>query len=528
MRHMRLATWTLAILGLPGLARAQQSSDNDQLDLSPDQIQTNLVKILRTSSKEQTNRYVPVVYEFNQVNPYAVIRWVRRVMEIEEGVWFAFANPDLNGGKVLVACPEYQIEGLNALMALIDREGLTSSAGSRELVYRLRHRDAFDPGLQDVVTQEGTPDVLLIPDDQTNSWLVKDSPSAVDRITDSIVQRYDLPTPQLEAQIQVYEVDLTDDGRIGLDYVAWKNGPGRNLGAIGAFAQKEKISTLDSSSALLYRSGKNTQQLPGRTFESTGRNGAYFYDLPSAYFDFLVTQGQARILTRSKLVALNRNTALLEIGEDILFFREQHAPDLRAGSRLMPLEPFGDLEAQRDTAEPDETTDDFQVLLADHPDNRTLTPALTSRSLGEVSTGLFIQFTPIINQTGVDIDFSMSVVNHTGYADDGTPTVASRSHEQMFKLPHDGREITLGGLVRKRRFDSANKLPWLGDIPVLGYLFGGESRLDQKSMVLTTFSARVLDLGADNLTEAEAATQDFVEGRRDARTPEAESGFRNQ
>jgi len=503
MAYLRLAAWIVSILAAPGIALAQ-SSPNPELDLPPNEIPAHLVKILRTSSKEQTNRYVPVVYEFQNVNPYAVIRWVRRVMEIEEGVWFAFANPELSGGKLLVACPEYQLPGLNALMELIDREGLTSSQGSRELRYRLRHRDAFDPGMQDVATQEGSPEVLLIPDDLTNSWFLKDASSAIDRLMESVVERYDLPTPQLEARIQVYEVDLTDDGRLGLDYIAWKNGPGRNLGAVGVFAQKEKISTLDRPPALLYRSGKNTHQLPGRTFESTGRNGAYFYDLPSAYFDFLVTQGQARVVTRAKLVALNRNTALLSIGEEILFFREQHVPDLRGGARIMPLDPFGDLEALSDTSEPDETTDDFQVVLADHPDNRTLTPDLAERSLGAASTGLFIQFTPIINRTGVDVDFSMSIVNHTGYADDGTPTLSSRSHEQRFQVPEDSREITLGGLVRKRRIDSANKMPWLGDIPILGYLFGGESRLDQKSMVLATFSARVLELSEDQTTSSEA------------------------
>ncbi len=122
----------------------------------------------------------------------------------------------------------------------------------------------------------------------------------------------------------------------------------------------------------------------------------------------------------------------------------------------------------------------------------------------------------------------MSIVNHTGYTDAGIPTVASRSLDQLFKIPLDGREITLGGMVRKRRVDSSNKMPWLGDIPVLGYLFGGESRLDQKTMVITTFAARVLDFGANNLTDEEAATQEYVDGQRDRSTMEAAPGFLNK
>jgi len=524
---MRIAQ-AFAVLGaalvLASAAAAQPASDNTNLDLAPDEIQTNLVKILRTSNKAQTNRYVPKVYDLENVNPYAVIRFWRRVMEIEESAWYSLANPEQNGGKLLVICPEYQIPGLDALIARIDREGLTTSSGDKRIRYALKHRDATDQGAIDAAVNLGSAAALLVVDDQSNAWMVEDIPAGVDNIAASL-GAIDLPTPQMEANITVYEVDVSDDGQLGLDFVSWKNGPGRNLAAAGLFAQKEKISTLDRPTALLYHSGKNTQNLPGRTWESTGRNGAYFYDLPSAYFDFLVSKGKARILTRTKLSVLNRETALLEIGERILYYRALDFPDLRGGSRLRPLDPYGDLEAQIDTNDPNETTDQLGVLIADQPDNRTVVPDTRERALGEVSTGLFVHFTPTINQIGISVNFSMSYVNHTGYEDNGTPTVASRSIETVFKIPHDGREITLGGMVRKRRVDSANKIPWLGDIPVLGYLFGGESRLDQKTMVLTTFAARVVEFGSNTVTEEDLATQEYVDGLREKRAMENNPGF---
>ncbi|MFH0945293.1 MAG: hypothetical protein V2A76_08865 [Planctomycetota bacterium] len=500
-----------ASLALTRLAAAQQASDNPNLNLAPDEIRMNLVKILRTSNKAQTNRYVPKVYEFEHVNPYAVIRFIRRAMEIEDSLWFSFANPDMDGGRLLLVCPEYQIAGLDALVEVLDREDLTSSAGGLKLLYRLRHQNAFDPGLLDVCRSAGTTGVVVQPDNQINSLLLSDTPAGSEQVQRALLEVYDVPTPQMEARITVYEVDLTADGQIGLDYVAWKSGPGRNLGSLGLFAQKEKISTLNAPSALLYHSGKNTHQLPGRALESTGRNGAYFLDMPSAYFDFLAAEGRARVATRAKMVALNRSTSLLEVGEEILYYRERHEPDLRTGSRLMPLDPYGDLEALTDTPLPGETTDDFGSRLADHPDGRTVTPALEGRSLGAASTGLFIQFTPTISTQGCTVNFALSIVEHTGYADDGTPVLASRSQEQSFEIPHDGREITLSGLVRKRRSDSSNKIPWLGDLPVLGYLLGGESHLDQQSMVVTTFSARVLEFGTGNTSDEDARIQEEVD-----------------
>lgn len=83
---MRMAT-TMAVLGaIAGLcvpALAQDAKVNGNAAMAPTELPTNLVKILRTSNKAQTNRYVPKVYEFKNVNPYAVIRFVRRTIEIE-------------------------------------------------------------------------------------------------------------------------------------------------------------------------------------------------------------------------------------------------------------------------------------------------------------------------------------------------------------------------------------------------------------------------------------------------------------
>ena len=172
-----------ALLALPALGQEESNAH-----LAPDELPQHLVKVLRTNNKAQTNRYVPKVYTFENVNPYAVIRFVRRVMEIEEGAWFAFANEDLTGGKVLVIAPEYQIPGLDTLMETIDRKGLTSSSGTKRLFYRPRYRDVFDPGFQQVSAQEGTPTAVLVPDDQDNAWFVEDAPSGLDRIAKTVVE----------------------------------------------------------------------------------------------------------------------------------------------------------------------------------------------------------------------------------------------------------------------------------------------------------------------------------------------------
>ena len=513
-----------ACVSWSALARGQ-----DPREISPDELPQHLVKILRTTNKAQTNRYVPKVYEFQHVNPYAVIRFARRVMEIEEGAWFSFVEPDMLGGKLLVVCPEYQIPGLDQLMAIIDRPRLTTFGGTGRICYRLRHRDAVDPGVVAVSAMEGTPTAKLIPDVQINGWFLEDAPSGVARIADALIHRYDVPTPQAEATVTVYEIAARDAGQLGLDYVSWKNGPGRNLFALGAFAEKEKISTLEGgASSLVYHSGKGTFGLPAREFESTGRNAAYLLDVPSAYFDFLAVRGQARVLTHGRLTALNGTTALLEVSDDILYYREQHVPDFRAGSRLAPLDPFGDLNQVFDTADPNELTDALGVTVIDHPDNRTVVPTTTQRVLGAASSGFFFQLTPTINGVGCFIDLLASFVDHVGYADDGTPVLTSRVVDTRFKIPHDGREITLGAQVRKRRIDSTNKMPWLGSIPVLGTLFGGESHTEVESLVVVTFKITKQEFPYGNETDADTLLKQVVDGQLNRPTATANPGFIHQ
>lgn len=491
---------------------------DDPRTIPPDELPQHLVKILRTSNKAQTNRYVPKVYDLQNVNPYAVIRFVRRVMEIEEGAWYSFASPDMKSGKLLVVCPEYQIAGLDQLISYIDRPNLNSYGDTLRVAYRIKNRDATDPGFQNVVALDGTPTIALTPDPQINAWLVEDAPSGIARLQEALAV-HDNPIPNAEIEVTVYEVDVTDDGQIGLDYVSWKNGPGRNLFAIGAFAEKEKISTLGGGpGALVYNSGKGTFGLPSNEFESTGRNGAYLFDVPSAYFDFLAAQGCARVLTRSKLSALCGSVGLLEIAEDILFYQENQVPDARAGARLAPLDPFGDLDQP--------AGGQGLVQVTDYPDNRTVVPTTTSRSLGAVQTGFFLRFLPVINVEDVFVDLFLSFVDLTGFADDGTPVLASRVIDTRLHIPPNGQEITLGSMVRTRRIDSTNKIPWLGDIPVLGFLFGSDSYIDQKNLVVVTMRLRVA--GTGTMDEHQDFVKRVAEREAEIKALENNPGYLNK
>ncbi len=534
-----MRSWWIALVpataALSSIALAQDASNPKPIEgnatLDATELPQRLVKVLRTTNKAQTNRYFPRVYEFKNVNPFAVIRFVRRFMEIEEGAWYSFANEDMKSGKILCVCPEYQLAGLDEMMAQLDRADLTSSGGDKRAMFQPKHRDVSDPGFIGELALAGTPTVIALPDTQINGMYLEESPSGFESVGKAWAE-FDVPTANWEAITTVYEIDLTDDGTIGLDYVSWKNGPGRNLFAAGAFAQREKIDNFDArakkqgAGSLIYNSGKGVYGLPESEYESTGRNLAYMYDVPSAYFDYLASNGYGRTMTRAKLTALTGATASLEIGEETLFYKVNHAPDQRAGARIEPLDPYGNLEPFTDTSATGEKTDTYGVKVADYPDNRTVVPTLQPRTLGSVKSGFFLQLQPIIHANLVTVTFNMSIVDITGYQDDGTPVLASRTANTVFRLPPSPNEITIGGLVRSRRNDGANQMPGLGDIPILGYLFGGKSKLDQKSMIVVTMKSRIPSLGEDARTPEELEAEAKAMGGADTSVPATNPGIR--
>jgi len=91
-------------------------------------------------------------------------------------------------------------------------------------------------------------------------------------------------------------------------------------------------------------------------------------------------------------------------------------------------------------------------------------------SISYRSTGTTLQIVPRISASGiVSMDMVMEVSNATGAA--LTPTI-NRNYIQTSLIVGDGQTIGLGGIISDSDNHSQNRVPLLGDIPILGALFG--------------------------------------------------------
>jgi len=63
-------------------------------------------------------------------------------------------------------------------------------------------------------------------------------------------------------------------------------------------------------------------------------------------------------------------------------------------------------------------------------------------------------------------------------------------------LVNDGQTVVLGGIFETERRDSENKVPVLGDVPILGRLFKSTTKMDNKDELLIFVTPRILKEGA--------------------------------
>lgn len=88
-----------------------------------------------------------------------------------------------------------------------------------------------------------------------------------------------------------------------------------------------------------------------------------------------------------------------------------------------------------------------------------------------ITTGITLTMLPRVAPDGsVEVKVSISVSSPTGVTSQGVPTFSSREASTTVRVK-SGEPIVIGGLLEKRNISGQEKVPGLGDIPLLGELF---------------------------------------------------------
>lgn len=315
-------------------------------------------------------------------------------------------------------------------------------------------RNAFPPQLRQAATIQqsdtGT-DVVLNPISGTISVLATEKQHQLvqqhlDNITNS-VQR------QVLIEATIVEVRLSDAYQAGVDL--------RRIATTGGFAIASMFGAAPVSAAVAGLAGVATA--PGLAItrdETTGSSSNIF-----AAIRLLQQFGNTRVLSSPKVMAINNQTALLKVVENLVYFEVQAQQGVTTAGGTITAPTF--------------TT--------------------TART---VAVGVVMGVTPQINSDGrVTLTVRPTVSSQTGFVNDPNPSLRNpcgqptpcpasaiasavpviqvREMESVLQVA-SGQTIILGGLMEDDVNFAREQIPVLGDVPAVGEAFKFRNERAQK------------------------------------------------
>jgi general secretion pathway protein D len=307
-------------------------------------------------------------------------------------------------------------------------------------------------GGEEQISGKLSAEVKIISDKRINALLVMACKADM-QIIEGVVEKVDKAMSQVLIEVVIVEVDLSDEFKMGIDWlqrsmIAYNNkaGGGRRafLGYSGASKAGTK-GTIKDATTINKVSDDTTAAGSGLTYYFT-----YFDWNIDAVLNMLATTSGKKILGTPVILTSDNQEAKLMIGE------------------------------QR--------------------------PIVTSTSIsgGGVQQsayeykkiGIELTVTPRINRKGfVNMDINQKVDNKgDDVIIDGNPVpvITTRDFDATISV-NDGRTIVIGGIVTTEKENARTKIPLLGDIPLLGMLFRYDYIKERRVELMVMITPYVLE-----------------------------------
>ncbi len=461
------------VFGLPGTLdhAADISTQDDAVGIS---VEDGEVRILRTTQKVNLNQYVPKFIKINNldINTARELRPIARQICAMEGGYAQMVRDKKTGQPgIVVVCPPFQLPYVEAAIKALDQEWLNATDdGSGLTLYKAHFRNVADVNRIATSYCGGSSAIHTL----DNSVTHLNYPGQVGAF-ESVAMLADIPVNEISIDAKFYETDTQNDLKLGLDYIAWKNNAGANLFNIGAGSKRMDVAT-DNIDGILYL-GDNISQ--------NYRFRSYNFAATAAYYDFLASKGKAKLLTEGSLTAVSGTRAHWEESQPV--------------TGITTTGNNGGVDTRQDridfsvtdpnvTLSDDDDGDHDELLAYAYPPGTSPLDMTVNRSVRYSETGdvgFFLDIFPVVGTESTELEIEATLSEVNGITPLGLPTISQSSVSSVVRV-RDGEELALAGLTRSEKVKQKNGVPWLSDLPVLGYLFGGETKVDRKKNVVIT------------------------------------------
>ena len=277
---------------------------------------------------------------------------------------------------------------------------------------------------------------------------------------------------QVMLEAKILEVRLNDGFQTGINWSVLNDG--RHKVSAGANAGSFDLVTGAATGTLASVLGRG---LPAASGTTGGLFGLAFQTRSfAALINFLETQGSVHVLSSPRIAALNNQKAVIKVGTDDFFVTDVSTTSNTGGA------------------------------------GTTTTPSVT---LQPFFSGIALDVTPQIDEKGritLHVRPSVSVVTerikniNAGEAGSLTLPLASSAVSETDSIVQveDGRIVAIGGMMKQSFDDTANRVPGLGSVPLLGYFFGNTNQSASKSELVILIKPTVINSHNDWQADAEA------------------------
>jgi len=323
---------------------------------------------------------------------------------------------------------------------------MQNNEGETSVVY-LRYANAGEilPILQNIETLVVDPDpskekskTSIQADESTNAIIITASIPSTNNIK-NVIRLLDIRKAQVLIEAIIVEISSNDANELGIQWLG-KGGNGVGLtnfnGAIPALLSAAAGGETNIASAL-----SNGASFATGSFDSSNNNGF------GGILNALAGSGKANILSTPSIVTLDNEEAMIMVGQEVPFITNTEIKS--AGSN-----PFQNFERK--------------------------------------DVGLTLIVKPQINEGDtikLDIEQEISNILPGSNASD---LITSKRKINTSVMVANNKILVLGGLMDDTVIDSESKVPWLGDLPILGSAFTYKTKKAEKRNLLIFIRPTIL------------------------------------
>ena len=404
---------------------------------------------------------------------------------------------DERSNSVLIGGDQAQRLRIRALVAHLDTP-LEAGGDTRVRYLHYANAEKIAPKLKEQITGiaqaapgaagagggQGSPQALaekgaMVWADPTNNALVITAPPKIMRAVMDIVDKLDIRRPQVLVEAIIAEVDVDKSAELGINWAAFSKGD--NIPAAAFVSPVGGTSIVDLAGAIQNPANASTALLQGTTI-GIGRiagTGVNFAAMVRA----IRGDTNTNVVATPSAVTMDNQEAELKVAQEVPFVTGQFT---------------------NTTAVTGGTVNPFQTIQRQE-------------------VGTILKVTPTISPEGSAVMLKISIESSSiGQKPAGAvDLVTNKRTITTTVLIEDGGVVVLGGLIEDNSVKGEQRVPYLGNIPLIGLLFKTRNATSTKNNLILFIRPKILRDPAQAAFETDLKYNYMIDQQKDLNRREA-------